>query len=1396
MHASPTGPSRAFNLHAVGNAARQSIRSRSGGAPWLRALVLAAPLAVPVSLHAAPQGGTVTAGQAQVARSGNVTSITQQSNRAVIDWRSFSVAAGEAVDFRQPGAGSVTLNRVLGADPSSIFGRISANGTVYLVNPNGVLFGQGAQVNVGGLVASTANISNANFMAGVDRFDQPGNAGAAVDNQGVIRVAENGIAALVGRRVSNSGFIVARLGKVGLVGGDAFALDLVGDRLVSLILDPNAMEQLTDAQGRPLMARVDNTGNIQAGGGRVELTADTVSRLLDNAINVGGDLRAGAVEARNGTIRITGGTGTDVSIGGVLQAGGSSGGVSAAGRDVTVAATAAIDLGTGAGLILNAGRNIAIGVGLNGLVPGGVPGAGVTAVAGNDINIGATLALNNGPLSLTATNGSLIAAAGALLQAGDGAITLRGGNGVSVNDVLTSGAVSIASGAGAVQVRGTIGAPTSGATAVAAGAVSVDGRRGVTLAGVRALGNVDVGSAAGPVELTGAIDAAGSVRVAATAGTLTVGTAGINASTAGRGITLTAGGNVQIDGDLVANAATISVTSTGGSVTARVTTPGASPQEADATLNAGTDAGSSIVTVSGDRGVTLGGVIAHASVTANSANGDVRLLSPLGGANTGYFAYADGYQAALRPDVGTVTVLAPNGSVELNGLNVDGLRGERDGGYGLRVEAGRLILSNGVIAVNKGDILLQGGSTLPTDGVYLGSSVFSRGWDAVVGGVRQKIGYGIRIAGRNLGVFDNTTDVAELPGLYRATLSPGFEFNGQRQVLTDLEAYVVDGSGQRIQVNGEFQRVACDGSCTAGVTSTVRLVAASTLDEFAFNRPVLGEAVARVVPKIEISNNVANYRTGPLAADDRLVPTTEPGPLPRVVIATESIGAVTNVAVVDDNPGSARQSLSTFQPLLGGLSEGAARATPSASAGPSVASTRGVAIKVLGFEGAGDGRTEVWNTSLVTFREGRALDPNGIFGAIPFSEDTGFVPPNGQQLAVGPFARVDTVTQPWTHSAPIAGIFRFGTQGYFQVNGGATPAGAPTCVAAPCFAVYEFQRLSGNLSAFARVTRVTVVGANGQRFEANWESIPQEPSRAPVGIGLTVLMRFGGNSIISDGGGALGVEVTGALAGSGGLSGSVMQGGRYAQPVPMSANVPKWVQSSSGALTESSIEGAFRRGFAFGRVAVDTSAVANSFADAPNPFGPDTRGTRVVLFDGILADGLGPFRVDAVGGGAVIPGLGSIIGANNSTTTFTSVGGSTGPVGGVGAQGGSAIGQAPVVPPDPGFVATPPGDRSAQDALQGGTVATGGAALAVGPVQVGTSPVRQADLGRAGGLAGAAINVFGRRYRVAVAQDESVCAPGAIEAEAMAGSAAPAKRRGPVPASADGGQAQGSGRGC
>src|SRR6185503_748868 len=148
------------------------------------------------SANTLPTGGTVTSGSATISSSTNKLQIDQYTQKAILNWDTFSIGSGAWVNFTQPSSSAVALNRVLGNNPSEIFGRLTANGQVFLTNPNGVLFAPGASVEVGSLVATTLSISDHDFLAGTYRFQNAGGA-ASVVNKGSI-VTPNGYAALAG----------------------------------------------------------------------------------------------------------------------------------------------------------------------------------------------------------------------------------------------------------------------------------------------------------------------------------------------------------------------------------------------------------------------------------------------------------------------------------------------------------------------------------------------------------------------------------------------------------------------------------------------------------------------------------------------------------------------------------------------------------------------------------------------------------------------------------------------------------------------------------------------------------------------------------------------------------------------------------------------------------------------------------------------------------------------------------------------------------------------------------------------------------------------------------------------------------------------------------------------
>ncbi|MDC8757835.1 GLUG motif-containing protein [Janthinobacterium fluminis] len=270
----------------------------------LAALALAAPAA-----WAAPAGGQVVGGAGSISQSGATTTIRQNSAQLSLNWNSFNVGAGETVNFVQPSATALAVNRIFDSNGTQILGRLNANGQVYLINPNGILFGRGAQVDVGGLVATTLDIADAGANGARRHFAGKGEGG--VVNEGSIRAADGGYVALLGRRVSNRGDIQARAGAVALGGGSAATLTFAGNRLLQLQIDDSTLNALAE-----------NGGLIRADGGLVRMSAGARDSVLASVVNNTGVIEARTVEQREGSIVLLGGMAAgSTHVSGTLDAG-------------------------------------------------------------------------------------------------------------------------------------------------------------------------------------------------------------------------------------------------------------------------------------------------------------------------------------------------------------------------------------------------------------------------------------------------------------------------------------------------------------------------------------------------------------------------------------------------------------------------------------------------------------------------------------------------------------------------------------------------------------------------------------------------------------------------------------------------------------------------------------------------------------------------------------------------------------------------------------------------------------------------------------------------------------------------------------------------------------------
>ncbi len=275
-----------------------------------------------------PTGGVVVSGTATIVESGNNLNINQTSNTVYSNWNTFNIGTSNAVNIAQPSTSAIFLANILSPEVTRIQGQLNANGQVFLINPNGILFSPTAQINVGGLVASTLNLSVSDFNAG--NYNFAGASSNAIINQGNIIAANGGTVALIAAKVTNTGTIVATAGNVLIGAGAKVTLDLGGP--VKLQVEQGAIDAL-----------ISNGGAIQADGGYIYLTASAANDLATTVINNTGLIEAQTLETgEKGEIYLMGDMQKGiVEVGGIIDAsapnGGDGGFVETSGAVVNVA---------------------------------------------------------------------------------------------------------------------------------------------------------------------------------------------------------------------------------------------------------------------------------------------------------------------------------------------------------------------------------------------------------------------------------------------------------------------------------------------------------------------------------------------------------------------------------------------------------------------------------------------------------------------------------------------------------------------------------------------------------------------------------------------------------------------------------------------------------------------------------------------------------------------------------------------------------------------------------------------------------------------------------------------------------------------------------------------------
>lgn len=395
---------------------------------WLKGLFIVAgalglTLASPALANDLPTGGVVASGGAVISQTGSAMDINQSTNKAVINWQSFDIGSGASVNFKLPDSSSITLNRVTGEDPSKIFGSLTSNGQIFLLNPHGVLFGATSRINAAGIVASTMSLTDEDFNAGRYVFKNNGS-DASVVNEGEIVVT--GYAAFLAPTVRNEAIISGRMGTIALAGGNQLTLNLTGTDLLSVQVDPALVGQL-----------IENHGMIAAQDGQVIMTLSSERKLVDSAIASKLEQAQAIIESGDGkisrivaggqidaaSIKIEGGvTGRVDAIGSVSaqNLSGLGGQIDITAGDVSIASTANINASG-----ISGGGAINIGGGFQGADPGLVNARTTSVDAGASITADAVHAGDGGTVVVWSDKTTQFAGS---ISARGGAVSGNGGS--------------------------------------------------------------------------------------------------------------------------------------------------------------------------------------------------------------------------------------------------------------------------------------------------------------------------------------------------------------------------------------------------------------------------------------------------------------------------------------------------------------------------------------------------------------------------------------------------------------------------------------------------------------------------------------------------------------------------------------------------------------------------------------------------------------------------------------------------------------------------------------------------------------------------------------------------------------------------------------------------------
>ncbi|XBL65525.1 filamentous hemagglutinin N-terminal domain-containing protein [Xanthomonas campestris pv. centellae] len=764
------------------------------------ALALAAALmAIPVSglaqvaANQLPTGGSIVGGTGTInAASGTTRVVDQTSSRMALTWSAFDIGSAATMTFNQPTTTSVVLNLVQGGNPTQIFGNLTANGQVFLLNSNGVLLGSTANINVGGLVVSTLGTSVSQFMNGNYVFDAGGNTVALVSNSGTINAAA-GSATLIGGRVANSGTITATAGNIALAGADAATLTFESGGFGVLIDKPLQLSLATEA--------VDNSGTLSAPGGAIQLQARAAQGIFDRLINNSGTIRASSLS-----------TGPDGSVSLIASGAGS----------FDVAGGGSIDAGTGA-ITLSTGRGVQqTGIytagSLGGFIGGSATFSGANKIGGlGNLDVGGNLSLTN-TVALSQSGSLAVTGTSQFLQSGSALSLTNGGN--------TFGGLLSASGNGiAVNAAGNL----------SIGTLNLDSNSALSL------------SASGALTLpTTAINTGSANLTLASGGGLTT-----RAALAGRNVDLTGRGGIALAHDVTATG-TLKLTATNAAITQ---TAGSVAATGTSTINAGTGAitldGASndfqgaVALTGGNTRISDSGALTLGTVNSNDLTATSNGALNLGSGRVGGALLATSNNGAITQSgtdgltiVGTSDLTAGTGAITLNNsgntfgdlvsatgrgislnaagtLSIGTLSLGNNSALSLRA-TGALTLPAAAINTGSANLTLSSGGSLTTRAALAGTNV------DLTGTAGMTLGHDVTASG-TLALTTTDSAITQTGGSVTAT---GTSTISTGTGVIELDEATNDFQGV-VTLTGGDTRIADTGALTLGALNTGNLIATS-----------------------------------------------------------------------------------------------------------------------------------------------------------------------------------------------------------------------------------------------------------------------------------------------------------------------------------------------------------------------------------------------------------------------------------------------------------------------------------------------------------------------------------------------------------------------------------------